>query len=89
MTAKARHTESGVEANVPARGGQIGTAEQQFKEALLRSHRSREFLGEVEAAAAHFCRALRQEGVPPERMLVDAKRVIDAASGTTIAPIET
>lgn len=52
-------------------------AEDLFRQALLRSHRSREFLGEVEAAAAHFCRALRQRGVAPERMLIDAKRVIE------------
>lgn len=52
-------------------------AEERFRQALLRSHRSREFLGEVEAAAAHFCRALKRNGVPPERMLIDAKRVID------------
>ena len=53
--------------------------EEDFKQALIRSHRSREFLGEVEAAAAHFCRALRRQGVPPERMLVDAKRIIEDA----------
>src|SRR6478672_6537827 len=53
------------------------SVEDLFRQALLRSHRSREFLGEVEAAAAHFCRALRQRGVAPERMLIDAKRVIE------------
>ena len=56
---------------------QQGAEEESFRQALLRSHRSREFLGEVEAAAAHFCRALRQRGVAPERMLIDAKRVIE------------
>ena len=56
---------------------QQGNVEDLFRQALLRSHRSREFLGEVEAAAAHFCRALRQRGVAPERMLIDAKRVIE------------
>jgi hypothetical protein len=56
---------------------QQGNEEDLFRQALLRSHRSREFLGEVEAAAAHFCRALRQRGVAPERMLIDAKRVIE------------
>ena len=56
---------------------QQGNVEELFRQALLRSHRSREFLGEVEAAAAHFCRALRQRGVAPERMLIDAKRVIE------------
>ena len=58
-------------------GVQPGDAEESFKQALLRSHRSREFLGEVEAAAAHYCRALRERGVAPERMLIDAKRVIE------------
>jgi hypothetical protein len=52
-------------------------AEEQFREALLRSHRSREYLGELESAAAHFCRALRQQGVAPERTLIEAKRVIE------------
>ena len=58
-------------------GGQQGDAEESFRQALLRSHRSREFLGEVEAAAAHYCRALRQRGMAPERMLIDAKRIIE------------
>jgi hypothetical protein len=53
--------------------------EESFRQALLRSHHSREFLGEVEAAAAHYCRALRLRGVAPERMLIDAKRVIEQA----------
>ena len=59
-------------------GMQPGDVEESFKQALLRSHRSREFLGEVEAAAAHYCRALRLRGVAPERMLIDAK--LDATS---------
>ena len=63
----------------PAPGPQGAAVEETFRQALIRSHRSREFLGEVEAAAAHFCRALRQQGVSPERMLIDAKRVIDEA----------
>ena len=71
----------------PAHVGDGADPEQQFKDALLRSHRSREFLGEVEAAAAHFCRALRQQGVPPERMLVDAKRVIEETIDGADAPI--
>jgi hypothetical protein len=61
--------------------------EENFRQALIRSHRSREFLGEVEAAAAHFCRALRRQGVPPERMLVDAKRVIEDAIDGDDVPI--
>lgn len=61
----------------PSGASHIDAAEAQFRQALMRSHQSREFLGEVEAAAAHFCRALRQRGVAPERMLIDAKRVIE------------
>jgi hypothetical protein len=63
----------------PAPERPTAAVEESFRQALLRSHRSRQFLGEVEAAAAHYCRALRQLGVPPERMLVNAKRIIDEA----------
>ena len=66
---------------------QSALVEETFKQALIKSHRSREFLGEVEAAAAHFCRALRRQGVPPERMLVDAKRVIEEAIDGDDVPI--
>lgn len=61
--------------------------EETFRQALIRSHRSREFLGEVEAAAAHFCRDLRRQGVPPERMLIDAKRVIEEAIDGDDVPV--
>ena len=71
----------------PQGDAQADSAEAKFRDALLRSHRSREFLGEVEAAAAHFCRALRQQGVAPERMLVDAKRVIEEAIDGDDAPV--
>lgn len=64
-----------------------GADEETFRQALIRSHHSREFLGEVEAAAAHFCRALRRLGVPPERMLVDAKRVIEEAIDGDDVPV--
>jgi hypothetical protein len=52
-------------------------AESDFRRALLRSHRTREFIGEMESAAAQFCRQARRNGHPPERMLRDAKRVIE------------
>ena len=52
-------------------------AETNFRQALLRSHRTREFVGEMESAAAQFCREARRNGLPPERMLRDAKRVIE------------
>jgi hypothetical protein len=60
----------------PSASSTADAAEEKFRQALLRSHHSREFLGEMEAAAAHYCRALKQRGVAPERMLIDAKRVI-------------
>ena len=71
----------------PAPDTPSAAVEETFRQALIRSHRSREFLGEVEAAAAHFCRALRRQGVPPERMLVDAKRVIEEAIDGDDVPI--
>ena len=66
---------------------QTALVEETFRQALIRSHQSREFLGEVEAAAAHFCRALKQQGVPPERMLIDAKRVIEEAIDGDDVPV--
>ena len=71
----------------PAPEPQTALVEETFKQALIKSHRSREFLGEVEAAAAHFCRALKRQGVPPERMLIDAKRVIEEAIDGDDVPI--
>lgn len=71
----------------PAPEPQPALVEETFKQALIKSHRSREFLGEVEAAAAHFCRALRRQGVPPERMLIDAKRVIEEAIDGDDVPV--
>jgi len=79
--------EHGTESRAPESDGQADSAEIRFKDALLRSHRSREFLGEVEAAAAHYCRALREQGVAPERMLKDAKRVIEEAIDGDDAPV--
>lgn len=55
---------------------EVGAAREKFREALILSNKTRNSIGDVEAAAAHFCQALRREGVSPERMLVDAKRVI-------------
>lgn len=52
-------------------------AREQFRRALLQTSLAPSFVGEVEAAAAHFCRALRREGKSPENMLVDAKQVIE------------
>ena len=57
----------------------LNDAEGNFHRALLRSHRTREFIGEMESAAAQFCREARRRGHPPERMLRDAKRVISGA----------
>ena len=53
--------------------------ERQFHDALLRAHRTHEYVGQLESAAAQFCRELRRLGHPPERALRDAKRVIELA----------
>jgi len=52
-------------------------ARERFRQVLLQTTRTPDYVGEVEAAAAHFCRALRREGKSPESMLVDAKQVIE------------
>jgi hypothetical protein len=62
-------------------------AEMRFRNALLRSHRTREFIGEMESAAARFCREMRRQGHPPERMLRDAKRVIEEAIDGDDVPV--
>jgi hypothetical protein len=61
-------------------GGEPGAdVESNFRRALLRSHRTREFIGEMESAAAQYCREARRLGLSPERTLRDAKRVISEA----------
>ncbi len=57
----------------------IAEAREQFRDALLSAHRSRSQVGHMEAAAARFCQALRQQGQTPERMLIEAKQVIEEA----------
>jgi hypothetical protein len=54
-------------------------AEMHFRDALLQAREARESIGQMESAAAQFCREMRRQGHPPERMLRDAKRVINAA----------
>ena len=61
----------------PNNAGEVDTAREQFRAALLMSHKTHNRVAELEAAAARFCQALRRQGVAPERMLVDAKQVID------------
>jgi hypothetical protein len=64
-------------------------AESVFRSALLRSHRTHGFIGEMESAAAQFCREMRRQGHPPERMLRDAKRIIhDAIDGDDVPVAE-
>ena len=62
-------------------------AEVVFRAALLRSHKTRGFIGEMESAAAQFCRELRRQGHPPERTLRDAKRVIHEAIDGDDVPV--
>lgn len=60
----------------------IGAAQVQFRDALLHSLQSRTHIGEVEAAAAHFCQVLKRSGRSPEATLIVAKQVIhDAIDG--------
>ena len=54
-------------------------AKEAFTVSLVRAHKSRERIGDVEAAAAQFCQVLRRHGHPPERMLIEAKQVIEGA----------
>ena len=55
----------------------ISEARRRFRDALMHTHATRNDAGEVEAAAAGFCRVLRIAGEPPERALVSAKAVIE------------
>jgi hypothetical protein len=50
-----------------------------FHDALLRARHRREALGEVEAAAARYCRELREQGESPEHTLKGAKQIIHGA----------
>lgn len=79
--------ETSSEPEYPAPDQSSAVVEETFRLALIRSHRSHEFLGELESAAAHFCRALRRQGVPPERMLIDAKRIIEDAIDGDDVPV--
>jgi hypothetical protein len=65
----------------------IASARLRFRQALLESRESRSNVGEVEAAAAHFCRALRDIGHSPQSMLIDAKKVIEDAIDGENVPI--
>ena len=53
--------------------------ERRFHDALIQAHRSHGYVGEMESAAAQFCRERRRQGHSPERTLRDAKRVIEQA----------
>jgi hypothetical protein len=68
-------------------GRPAADVEENFRGALLRAHRSRGFIGEMESAAAQFCREMRRQGHPPERMLTDAKRVIHEVIDGDDAPV--
>ena len=57
----------------------VSEAREKFRQALLLSQKTRNGIGDLEAAAAHFCQALRGQGLSPERMLIDAKQVIEEA----------
>jgi hypothetical protein len=63
------------------------SARLRFREALMMSREARRDIGEVEAAAARFCRALQRTGHTREATLIDAKRVIEEATGGENAPV--
>lgn len=72
----------GPESGAPPNDSSTDSAAAQFREALLKSQQSRTNQGEVEAAAGHFCQALRQVGHTPQSTLINAKKVIhDAIDG--------
>jgi class 3 adenylate cyclase len=58
---------------------EVSMAREQFRQALLVSHRTRDSIGDLESAAAHFCQELRKRGFSPESMLIEAKQVIEEA----------
>ena len=63
------------------------SARLRFREALMMSRESRRDIGEVEAAAARFCRTLQRTGFTPEATLIDAKRVIEEAIDGDSVPV--
>ena len=68
-------------------GHALTEAREEFRRALLQSHQRRDRVGDLEAAAARFCETMRREGQPPERMLIDAKRVIEDAIDGDDVPV--
>ncbi len=67
----------------------VARARGEFHSALVASLHERSKVGDVEAAAARFCRALHAQGRPPERTLIDAKEVIaDAIDGDNVIVAE-
>jgi hypothetical protein len=67
----------------------IASARLHFRQALLNSQQVRTNVGEVEAAAARYCRTLRDAGYSPQSMLIDAKKVIeDAIDGENVPVAE-
>ena len=66
---------------------EVEAARDQFRQALIHSNETRKDVGDLEAAAAQFCQALRQVGMAPERMLIEAKHVIEGAIDGHNAPL--
>ena len=54
-------------------------AKADFREALLAASRSRNADGQLEKAVSTFCHGAKVLGRSPERVLVDAKQVIEEA----------
>ena len=57
----------------------IGQARSDFRDALLAANRTRNADRQLETAVATYCHGARLLGHPPERVVVDAKQVIEEA----------
>ncbi|MEP6621874.1 MAG: hypothetical protein ABJE47_21300 [bacterium] len=59
------------------RAAAAAEARSQFKRALMEMHTAHLSVDRVESAAAQFCECLRDAGLAPEQVVVEAKGVIE------------
>ena len=60
-------------------GDDVDRAREDFRVALVAANQTRNAERQLEEAVAAFCRGSRLLGRPPERVIVDAKQVIEEA----------
>lgn len=65
----------------------IAVARVQFRTALINARKERTSIGDVEAAAARFCLALKRVGRSPEATLIVAKEIIEEAIDGEAKPV--